>query len=255
MKKDFIVVTPDSGTGNATITIAAEQNTGDARTSKLTISGGGMNRTINVSQVAGDSYDPETAPDGVYIVHTNGKLYPRDKWKTSENNQAVGVGVKSSNHSFIIAPVEKTSILWGGYGTIIYGGCTTTELSMIAAKDYNGKANTDAIVGKLEASSGEYAAKYCRNYTFKNGLKGYLPALGELREVFIWRILVDSCMSLIGGAPLYDSSINNYCKWSSTQFNAYAAWQIDWLNGFAVPEAYKNDSYSRYCARPFTALL
>lgn len=40
-------------------------------------------------------YDPATAPIGVYIVHTNGKVYPRSRWKESENSKAVGVGVKN----------------------------------------------------------------------------------------------------------------------------------------------------------------
>lgn len=40
MKKDFITVTPDSGNGTATVTVAAAQNTGNARSSSIIISGG-----------------------------------------------------------------------------------------------------------------------------------------------------------------------------------------------------------------------
>lgn len=50
MKKGFITVTPDSGTGNATITVSAEKNTGNARSSSITISGGGITRTITINQ-------------------------------------------------------------------------------------------------------------------------------------------------------------------------------------------------------------
>lgn len=251
MKKDFIVVTPDSGTGNATITIAAEQNTGDARTSQLTISGGGMNRTINVSQ-EDNSYDPETAPDGVYIAHTNGRLYPRDMWKTSENSKAVGVGVKTSNCSFIIAPDEKNSIQWGGYGTLI-NGCTTDTDSAVAIKDYRGKANTDAIIAQL-GTTDEYVGNWCRKYAFKNGKYGYLPSEGELYEAYKNKAEVDACMALIGGIPLYDSSVNNYWKWSSTQSNAYFAWGLDWSNGYMNYYS-KDDSSTDVCTRPFAALL
>lgn len=50
MQKDFITVTPDSGNGTATVTVAAAQNTGNARNSSIVISGGGMTRTIKVNQ-------------------------------------------------------------------------------------------------------------------------------------------------------------------------------------------------------------
>ena len=42
MKKDFLTITPDSGTTN--ITVAADQNQGDARSAQITISGGGYRK-------------------------------------------------------------------------------------------------------------------------------------------------------------------------------------------------------------------
>ena len=54
MKKDFITVTPDSGTGNATVTVVASENSGqDERSASLTISGGSINRTIQITQKMG----------------------------------------------------------------------------------------------------------------------------------------------------------------------------------------------------------
>lgn len=195
-------------------------------------------------------YDPATAPIGVYIVHTNGKVYPRSNWKSSENSKAVGVGVKTANCSFIIAPEEKTGIQWGGYGTLI-NGCTTTTDSSVAMKDYNGKANTDAIIAQL-GTTGEYAANYCRNYVFRNGAVGYQPAEGELYEAYQNKTEVDACMALIGGTPLYDSSVNNYWKWSSTQYSAYNAWELYWDDGNVITSN-KNNSHTNVCARPFAA--
>ena len=53
MKKDFLTITPDSGGGGTTdVTVQASQNSGNSRTSTITISGGGITRTINVSQTA-----------------------------------------------------------------------------------------------------------------------------------------------------------------------------------------------------------
>lgn len=46
MKKDFLTITPDSGGGGGTtnITVAADQNQGNARSAQITISGGGYRK-------------------------------------------------------------------------------------------------------------------------------------------------------------------------------------------------------------------
>lgn len=54
MNKDFITVTPDSGAGNNTITVAAGQNAStSSRSSSINVSGGGMTHTIKVTQAEG----------------------------------------------------------------------------------------------------------------------------------------------------------------------------------------------------------
>lgn len=53
MQKDFLTITPDSGEGSQEVTVQAGANSGNARTSTITISGGGMTRTIEVSQAQG----------------------------------------------------------------------------------------------------------------------------------------------------------------------------------------------------------
>lgn len=251
MKKDFITVTPDSGTGNATITVSTEQNAGDARSIQLTVSGGGMNRTIDVSQSDKYSYDPKTAPNGVYIAHTNGKIYKRDNWNVNNNDMAIGIAVKTANCSFVIAPIEQTGIFWGS--SILINNCTVTTEKSVAIKDYKGEANTNAIMSTIGTIS-NFAAKYCRNYTFKNGKKGYLPALGELYEAYLNKSEVDACMLLIGGAALADSSIKNYRKWSSTQNTAERAWALYW-NEDKILDNSKGNALKELCARPFTSLL
>lgn len=53
MQKDFLTITPDSGGGSQEVTVQAGANYGDARSTTITISGGGMTRTIEVSQAQG----------------------------------------------------------------------------------------------------------------------------------------------------------------------------------------------------------
>ena len=87
MKKDFITVTPDSGRGDKTVTAVASENTGRKRSTSIKISGGGMSRTISISQ--NYNQNPALAPNGVYILHVNGKVYTKKDWDTSWNNNAV----------------------------------------------------------------------------------------------------------------------------------------------------------------------
>lgn len=53
MQKDFITALPDSGTGNATVTVSATQNTGNERSTSIQVAGGSMTRTIFINQVKG----------------------------------------------------------------------------------------------------------------------------------------------------------------------------------------------------------
>lgn len=53
MQKDFLTITPDSGSGSQAVTVKASSNTGNARSTTITISGGGITRTIDVIQVQG----------------------------------------------------------------------------------------------------------------------------------------------------------------------------------------------------------
>lgn len=53
MQKDFLTITPDSGEGSQEVTVQAGANYGNARSTTITISGGGIARTIDVSQSQG----------------------------------------------------------------------------------------------------------------------------------------------------------------------------------------------------------
>lgn len=50
MKKDFITATPDTGGGNGTINVTASKNTGNARSTAISIAGSGCSKTISITQ-------------------------------------------------------------------------------------------------------------------------------------------------------------------------------------------------------------
>lgn len=69
MKKDFITVTPDGNSGNGEITLVADQNTGTDRSTIISVSGGGVSKTLNVKQKFAATYsvDRGTNRNIVYI--------------------------------------------------------------------------------------------------------------------------------------------------------------------------------------------
>lgn len=71
MNKDFVEVANDSGTNNGSFDVVCEQNSGNKRSTILTVSGGGVNKTINITQKAPDLESIEIA-GGIYS--SNGTL-------------------------------------------------------------------------------------------------------------------------------------------------------------------------------------
>lgn len=57
MQKDFLTITPNSGGGSQKVTVQAGANTGNARSTTITISGGGITRTVTVNQEAKKSIE------------------------------------------------------------------------------------------------------------------------------------------------------------------------------------------------------
>lgn len=50
MKKDFVEVTPASGSNNGSFDVTCNENTGNTRSTVITVKGEGISRTINISQ-------------------------------------------------------------------------------------------------------------------------------------------------------------------------------------------------------------
>lgn len=65
MNKDFVEVANDSGTNNGSFDVVCEQNSGNKRSTILTVSGGGVNKTINITQKASNLERIEIA-GGIY---------------------------------------------------------------------------------------------------------------------------------------------------------------------------------------------
>lgn len=198
--------------------------------------------------MGGGKIDYDKYPNGVYILHVNGKLYTRAEWNAAWNDSAVGVALKTDNCRFVIAPegLDEDNLPWSKYGAYEeVPGVTTTTEEIIAIDDYKGEANTAAIVSHYGAGT-DYAVGWCANYTFKNGAKGYLGACGEWLESFNNKAEIDACMNLITGgiaikAPYY---------YSSTQYDFYFAWGLTWSR----KDVYANSKSIGFYVRAFAPL-
>lgn len=71
MNKDFVEVANDSGTNNGSFDVVCKQNSGNKRSTILTVSGGGVNKTINITQKASNFGSIEIV-GGIYS--SNGTL-------------------------------------------------------------------------------------------------------------------------------------------------------------------------------------
>ena len=184
---------------------------------------------------------------GVYIQHVDGSLYTEEEWSASAyaNNDANGVAVLSSDAVFVIAKqdVLNSQTKWGV--SLLVNDIMTTSIETEAILDYDGISNTLKSIEQLKEITnstgikGAIAAKACSEFTFPNGKKGYLPALGEWLAVFNNKNAISSAISLIGG----NSFIEYY--WSSTQVSSDKQWEIRITSGKPYTEYKNNNSYLR----------
>ena len=163
-------------------------------------------------------------PIGIFIQDIDTHFITAENWNTANNNKAVGVYVGTENSKFVIAPVsDDQSIYFGASYTEIPGVVITRDI-ITAKEDYAGETNTDKIITKVGAQHAN-AAQYCRNYTFKNGKKGYLWSLGEAFDACSNMSAISKAMDKLG--IIFGHS---FYLWTSTQYSDNAMWCIDTSN-------------------------
>lgn len=191
-------------------------------------------------------YNIPFLPPGVFIQHVNGELYTIEQWteKGFAKKDANGVAIRNNVASFVIAKYKEGRRSWSSDTTNLVDGILTSTDYDIARTDFAGYNNTQLMLA-TDISGAGYT---CANYTFPNGQKGYLPALGELVMACENKDAVNEAMTLIGGEPL------DYYLFSSTQVSATSIWLV--FGDGTVNKGNKSDGKSDYIAyaRPFTTL-
>lgn len=163
-------------------------------------------------------------PIGIFIQDIDTHFITAENWNTANNNKAVGVYVGTENSKFVIAPVSDDQSIYFGASYIEIPGVVITRDYITAKEDYAGETNTDKIITEVGAQYAT-AAQYCRNYTFKNGKKGYLWSLGEAFDACSNISAISKAMNKLGIIFGY-----SFYLWTSTQYSDNAMWCIDISN-------------------------
>lgn len=115
MNKDFVTVPNASGNNNGSFDVTCEQNSGNKRSTILTVSGGGVNKTINITQKASSLESIEIA-GGVYS--SNGTLITIGNFGMSTD---IRVSMTSPQvGSFIFpTPIQKMDMVSGSRSSFL----------------------------------------------------------------------------------------------------------------------------------------
>lgn len=111
MNKDFVTVPNASGNNNGSFDVTCEQNSGNERSTILTVSGGGVNKTIDITQKASNLESIEIA----------GSVYNSDGTLISIKNFGIIANITASMTSpqigrFIFpTPIIETTIIGQTY--------------------------------------------------------------------------------------------------------------------------------------------
>lgn len=177
--------------------------------------------------------------DGIFIMfHRNSDNLPLMvkpyKWPSYQNSGEIaeGVVIVEGGKILVAAPTESSSpLMWSS--AAISGGGTTTGDRVTAMNDWNGKANTAAIIKASRAdaitNTAQYAPGYCNLYSRVNakgkGLtagKWWLPSLGEMMMIYANMTKINYALSLIAGA----TQLAETWYWTSTEGSATNAWRL-----------------------------
>lgn len=109
MNKDFVEVANDSGINNGSFDVVCEQNSGKARSTILNVSGGGVNKTINITQKT-LSLGSIEIQGGLY--HSNGTLIAIRTFGMSADIR-VSMTTSQMGRFIFPTPIQEPSLFGG----------------------------------------------------------------------------------------------------------------------------------------------
>lgn len=142
MNKDFVEVANDSGTNNGSFDVVCEQNSGNERSTILTVSGGGVNKTIDITQKASNLESIEIAS---CVYYPNGTLSSIINFGIIANITASMISPQIGRFIFPRPIIEMTSI-----GRAYKNSFLRIQVNEEIPSHYKG----EKVVAFLESASG-----------------------------------------------------------------------------------------------------
>ena len=196
--------------------------------------------TYTASQITRDvTMEYEYVYYGAYILTKDGATTKADDWDPVNNNNVSGILVRSSKAVFVINPTSWDNDHWTRSDKTLIAGVTTTTSSSTAITDFNGMANTEAIIAALGNSYGiSLAQRSYSSIAYDGKNRCYLGAAGEIYLIYSNYDEIKKCADAINATISF--TINTQYG-TSTQYDAEYAWYI-----YMRPEInkiYKTTSY------------
>ena len=217
----------------------------NSKESKIWLNEKGQLRTYNQKQQkwaqSSISSKPEDEPvyeNGVFAVTADYKLID---YNTADSS-CIGVALITDNQRIMISKADATdgtnyNLYWGYnlYGKDIAGITETTD-SSAAKADFNGRANTAAIIAAYSQHNVAMDAKdMCKALeTFNAGSDNqghtdwYIPAAGQLALIYLAKSDINAALAKIGGTTFDES---DYHYWSSSECDANYVWFVYFYDG------------------------
>lgn len=141
MNKDFVEVANDSGTNNGSFDVVCEQNSKNERSTILTVSGRGINKTINITQKA-SNFESIEISGGIYS--SNGTLIAIGSFGMSTD---IKVSMTSPQIGRFIfpTPIQEMSM---------FNGNRVSFLRITVSEEIPSHYKGEKVVAFLESASG-----------------------------------------------------------------------------------------------------
>lgn len=141
MNKDFVEVANDSGTNNGSFDVVCGQNSGDRRSTILTVSGGGVNKTMTIVQKTSNSGSIEIAGGFYYSDGTLGGI------RCFGMKADIGVSMASPQMGRFIFPTPIQEM-------DLFGGNCDSFLRITVNKEIPSYYKDEKVVAFLENPNG-----------------------------------------------------------------------------------------------------
>ncbi len=154
------------------------------------------------------------------------------------------IGVVVKDNELVISQIRSTGMKWSSSYTNV-SGITETSDSAVAKQDFNGKANTLAIVETFTSDTVDNnAAINCNSYSTDGTNAGdwYLPAIGELYSyVYGNYSKINATMTKLSW------TFGSRYFWSSSEYYSDSAWNVYSYTGDMTSYFYKGYTHSVSC--------